>query len=204
MKRTNCLTFIFILLALAQPLKLRAQAADEQSISPDGKYVLKEVSSDSWAILDQAGQPPVQPSSPKHRGYDQVVTAWSPDSQKVAIIAKKLKVNDLYLLGAQRSYDVPELPVENMKQLVMERVRSSLRGSPQAYKFFSAGPSGAKWISSTELEVETKFVFALQIDFRVGAKPDIRDCMFSYVLDLADEPAVKSVHLLRVEKSPYT
>ena len=204
MTRTKYLTFASILLALAQPLKLRAQATDEQSVSPDGKYVLKEVGSDSWAIFDRAGQPQGQPSSPKHKGYDQVLTAWSPDSQKVAIIAMKLKVNDLYVLGAQRSYDVPELPVENMKQLVIDRVQSSLRGSPQAYKFFSAGPSGAKWISSTELEVEAKFVFAFQIDFRVGAKPDIRDCMFSYVFDLAGEPAVKSVHLLRVEKSPYT
>ena len=204
MKRTNYLTFTFILLALAQPLKLRAEATDEQSVSPDGKYVLKEVSSDSWAIVDREGQPQGQPTTPKHKGYDQVLTAWSPDSRKVAIIAMKLKVNDLYVLGARRSYDVPELPVENMKQLVIEFVQSSLRGSPQAYKFFSAGPSRARWISSTGLEVETKFVFALQIDFRVGAKPDVRDCTFSYVLDLADQPAVKSVHLMNVEKSPYT
>lgn len=204
MKRTNYLACGVILLTLAQPLKLRAEGTDEQSVSPDGKYVLKEVSSDSWSILDREGQPQGQPSTPKHKGYDQVLTAWSPDSLKVAIIAMKLKVNDLYVLGAQRSYDVPELPVENMKQLVIERVRSSLRGSPQAYKFFSEGPSGAKWISSTGLEVETKFVFALQVDFRVGAKPDIRACTFSYVLDLADEPAVKSVHLIGVEKSPYT
>jgi hypothetical protein len=204
MKRTKGLTFAFILLTLAHPLKFRAQATDEQSVSPDGKCVLKEVGSDSWAILDRAGQPQGQPSSPKHKGYDQVLAAWSPDSQKVAIIAMKLKGNDLYVLGTDRTYDVPELPVENMKQLVIERVQSSLRGSPQAYKFFSAGPLGAKWISSTALEIETKFAFALQIDFRVGAKPDIRDCTFCYILDLAGEPAVKSVRLLSVEKSPYT
>ena len=204
MKKTNYLTCAFMLLALALPVRLRAQAADEQSVSPDGKYVVKEAGSDNWAIFDREGQPEGPASGPKHRGYDQLLTAWSPDSQKVAIIAMKLKVSDLYVLGAQRAYDAAELPVENMKQLVIERVQSSLRGSPKAYKFFSAGPLGAKWISSTELEVKTKFVFALQLDFRAAAKPDIRDCTFSYILDLADEPAVKSIHLLGVEKSPYT
>jgi|GEM_PF-6371703 len=204
MKRNKYLTLAFIALTLAQPIRLWAQDIDEESVSPDHHYILTEVNPDSWAVFDREGQSSGQASIPKHKGYDQMLTAWSPDSQKVAVIARKLKVSDLYILGVQGAYAVPDLPTEKMKQLVIEHAESTLRGSPQAYKFFSTGIAGAKWISPTELEVKTKFVLALQLDFRVGANPDIRDCTFSYILDFAGEPAVERLHLLSVEKSPNT
>jgi hypothetical protein len=204
MKTSNYLTLVFIKLSLTLPVRLWAQDIDQVSVSPDGHSILKEVSSDTWAIFDREGLSPGQASVPKHRGYDQMLAVWSPDSQKVALIARKLKVSDLYLLAAQGADNIPDLPIEQMKQLVIDKIQATLRGSPHAYKFFPVGPADARWISATELEVQTKFVLALQLDFRVGANPDIRDCRFSYVLDLTGEPALKQLQLLSVQKSPNT
>ena len=178
-------------------------ALAQQTGSPNGQFSVKQTPQGGFEIVGSQGQVQGEPISPKHTGYDKILVAWSPDSQKAALIAMRLKTSEIYVLGTQHNFEIPQPSLEAMKKLAVKSAGPTLWQNPSSYKCWSNGPLNAKWITADQLEVETTFTLALPPkDYRVSRIEDIRDCTFSYVVDLTREPAVTQLRLLTIKKSP--
>ena len=189
MKILTVLLFSFALAAAVS-----AQSTN-QPTSPNGIYTLQARPDGSWAIFDSSGNTlnAVTPRLPK---YDKIVTTWSPDSEKVAILAMTLKSSDVYVLGTKNSYTIPSLSIANLKATAL--AHTQLAYNPQSYTFADKGAVSVAWANPEELELQTEFVANLS-DTNLGHQ-DHWKFIIAYVYALGDEQAPTNLQIVKTRR----
>ena len=203
MKPKTFLAFLLLLPAFQASAQNPTPNSPQTVTSPNGEYTLQTDTKGNFEIVNSQGQVQGPPITPLRTNYESTKNVWSPDSTKVALIAMRPNLRDLYLLGIINNYTVPIPPSQDLRQMVITKVSSTLQTDPNAYKFFRIGPFQATWINSNQLQIQDQYSLALPMNFQAGGVPDIRDCIFSYVFDVTN-PILQNLQLLTVRKSPYS
>ena len=188
------LPFSTFLIIIAHTALSQAETNNE-ALSPDGAYKLQRTTAGTWAIFDNSGNA-LNAITPRLGKYDKIVTAWSPDSTKVAILAMTLKTSDLYVLGTKNTYTVPSPSLAALKAAAVPH--ANFQYNPQSYRFQDKGPIFVAWRGPEQLQVRTEFVADLS-DTHLGHQ-DHWLFIIGYGYDLGDEAPPQNLEVLQARQ----
>jgi hypothetical protein len=187
-------TSIALLISLTLVTVVSGQSIN-QPTSPNGAYILQARPDGTWVISDNKGTT-LNAVTPRLPRYDKIVTTWSPDSEKVAILAMTLKNSDVYVLGTKNTYTIPRPSTAALKATTL--AHTDFPYNPQSYSFADKGAVSVAWANAQQLQLRTEFVANLS-DSSLGVQ-DHWKFIIAYGYGLGDEEAATNLQIVKTRR----